>query len=163
MTTAKTVGGAATRQAVIDASYTLFTARGYHATSMRDIAAATGITAGSIYNHFADKEQIVQEVLLAYHPFMKVLPVLEEVEGQTVSLASPWICWGTSPASVHGGSSLGTTRWLSVSSKPTDWHSFSRFCYCAMPRPVRRGCGISPRWPSICCWGSAICSFGRFS
>ncbi|MCB0063756.1 MAG: TetR/AcrR family transcriptional regulator [Caldilineaceae bacterium] len=85
MPTARTAGGEATRQAIIDASYGLFTARGYHATSMRDIAAAAGITAGSIYNHFSDKEQIVKEVLLAYHPFMKVLPVLQQVEGQTVS------------------------------------------------------------------------------
>lgn len=81
----KTTGGEATRRALIDASYDLFTTRGYHATSMRDIAAAAGITAGSIYNHFSDKEHIVKEVILTYHPIMKVMPILEQVEGQTVS------------------------------------------------------------------------------
>src|SRR5690242_24024 len=80
-----TAGGAATRQALIEASYRLFTTGGFHATSMRDIAAEAGITAGSIYNHFRDKEQIVKEVLLVYHPIMRVLPILEQVEGQSVS------------------------------------------------------------------------------
>jgi AcrR family transcriptional regulator len=85
MPATRTAGGEATRQKLIEASYRLFTARGYHATSMRDIASEAGITAGSIYNHFADKEQIVKEVLLAYHPIMRVMPVLEHVEGQSVS------------------------------------------------------------------------------
>lgn len=82
---AKTAGGEITRQKLIEASYRLFTTHGYHATSMRDIAAEAGISAGSIYNHFADKEQIIKEVLLAYHPIMKVIPVLEQTEGQSVS------------------------------------------------------------------------------
>ena len=81
----RTAGGAATRQTLIEASYRLFTSRGFHATSMRDIAAEAGITAGSIYNHFADKEQIVKEVLLVYHPIMNVLPILAQVEGKSVS------------------------------------------------------------------------------
>lgn len=85
MSTSRRAGGETTRQTLIEVSYHLFTSRGYHATSMRDIAAAAGITAGSIYNHFADKEQIIKEVLLAYHPIMKVMPVLEQVEGQSVS------------------------------------------------------------------------------
>jgi AcrR family transcriptional regulator len=85
MSTSKTTGGEATRQTLIEVSYRLFTSRGYHATSMRDIASEAGITAGSIYNHFADKGQIIQAVLLAYHPIMKVMPVLEQVEGQSVS------------------------------------------------------------------------------
>lgn len=53
---------------------------------MRDIAAHAGITAGSIYNHFTDKEQIIQTVVLKYHPFMRVLPHLEEVEGASAEL-----------------------------------------------------------------------------
>lgn len=85
MPVSRTAGGAATRQALIEASYHLFTSHGFHATSMRDIAAEAGITVGSIYNHFADKEQIVKEVLLVYHPIMRVMPILAEVEGQSVA------------------------------------------------------------------------------
>jgi AcrR family transcriptional regulator len=77
----QTSSGESTREAIIEASYQLFTEQGYHGTSMRAIAARAGITAGSIYNHFIDKEQIIQAVILKYHPIMRVLPHLSEVEG----------------------------------------------------------------------------------
>ncbi len=41
----------------------LFKHRGYAATPLRDIAAAAGIKAGSIYYHFESKEAILGEVL----------------------------------------------------------------------------------------------------
>lgn len=81
MRSSQTSSGETTRQAIIEASYQLFTEQGYHGTSMRAIAARAGITAGSIYNHFTDKEQIIQAVILKYHPIMRVLPHLSEVEG----------------------------------------------------------------------------------
>lgn len=77
----QTNSGEMTRQAILEASYRLFTEQGYHGTSMRAIAAQAGITVGSIYNHFADKEQIIQAVILKYHPIIRVLPHLREVEG----------------------------------------------------------------------------------
>jgi AcrR family transcriptional regulator len=76
-------GGETTRGAIIEAAYALFIERGYHGATMRDIAARAGITAGSIYNHFADKEQVVQAVILKYHPIVRVLPRLAQVEGAT--------------------------------------------------------------------------------
>lgn len=78
-----TPGGEATREAIIEAAYQLFIEHGYHGTSMRDIAAGASITAGSIYNHFTDKEQIFKAVILAYHPLVLVVPRLAEVEGQS--------------------------------------------------------------------------------
>lgn len=78
--------GEITREAIIDASFQLFTEKGYHGTSMRDIATRAGITAGSIYNHFTDKEQIIQKVLLKYHPIMRVLPRLAEAEGASAEV-----------------------------------------------------------------------------
>jgi AcrR family transcriptional regulator len=81
MSPIRTPGGEKTRDAIIEASYQLFTERGYHGTSMRDIAAQAGITAGSIYNHFSDKGEIIQAVILRYHPVLRVLPRLSEVEG----------------------------------------------------------------------------------
>lgn len=83
MPPSQTPGGEATREAIIEAAYQLFIQNGYHGTSMRDIAAGAGITAGSIYNHFTDKEQIFKAVILAYHPLVLVVPRLMEVEGQS--------------------------------------------------------------------------------
>jgi AcrR family transcriptional regulator len=83
MNPTQTSGGEATRAAILEASYQLFSEQGYHGTSMRAIAARAGITAGSIYNHFSDKEQIITSVILQYHPVLRVLPHLSEVEGES--------------------------------------------------------------------------------
>ena len=52
-----------TRQSVLDAAAHLFARRGYADTSMSDIAAEAGIKAGSVYYHFASKDELVYEVL----------------------------------------------------------------------------------------------------
>ena len=54
---------AGSRRTVLDGAARLFRSHGYAAVSMRDIAAACGIKAGSLYYHFQSKEQIVAEVL----------------------------------------------------------------------------------------------------
>lgn len=45
--------------AVLDAAARLFAERGYAATSMRDIAGACGMLPGSLYYHFAAKEDLL--------------------------------------------------------------------------------------------------------
>jgi TetR/AcrR family transcriptional regulator, cholesterol catabolism regulator len=52
-----------TRQGVLDAAAHLFASKGYADTSMSDIAAEAGIKAGSVYYHFASKDELVYEVL----------------------------------------------------------------------------------------------------
>ena len=52
-----------TRQAILETAARLFREEGYAATSLRSIAAACGMQAGSLYYHFASKDQIVSEVL----------------------------------------------------------------------------------------------------
>jgi len=47
------------RQDLLDAAAGLICRRGYHATSMRDIARATDMLPGSIYYHFASKEELL--------------------------------------------------------------------------------------------------------
>lgn len=54
---------AESRRLVLDHAARLFREHGYAAVSMRDIASACGIKAGSLYYHFPSKEQIVSEVL----------------------------------------------------------------------------------------------------
>lgn len=52
------------RAVVVEAAIELFTERGYHGTSMRDIAAGAGVTVASIYHHFASKQVILQHLML---------------------------------------------------------------------------------------------------
>lgn len=55
--------GAASRQTILDTAARLFRQEGYAATSLRAIADACGMKAGSLYYHFDSKDQIVSEVL----------------------------------------------------------------------------------------------------
>lgn len=47
---------------VLDAAARLFAEKGYGATSMRDIAGAVGMLPGSLYYHFASKEELLVAV-----------------------------------------------------------------------------------------------------
>jgi len=51
------------RQQILDVAAKLFRARGYTETSLRDIGQQAGMKAGSLYYHFASKEQLAAEVL----------------------------------------------------------------------------------------------------
>lgn len=53
----------ATRERVLLEAARLFRHHGYSATTLREVADAAGIKAGSIYYHFASKEEILGEVL----------------------------------------------------------------------------------------------------
>ncbi len=48
---------------VRDAALTLFASRGYHGTSMKDIAAALELAAPSLYNHVKAKQEILRDVM----------------------------------------------------------------------------------------------------
>src|SRR5260370_35429346 len=50
---------AATRQGIIDAARQLFAANGVEASTTRDIADASGIASGTLFNYFATKEDIL--------------------------------------------------------------------------------------------------------
>jgi AcrR family transcriptional regulator len=54
---------ASTRDEIRRAAAGLFFAKGYEATSMRELAEALAIKSASIYYHFADKEQILYEIV----------------------------------------------------------------------------------------------------
>lgn len=51
-----------TDQRILEAATALFSERGYHGTSMREVAAAVGIKAGSLYNHFPGKEELLFQI-----------------------------------------------------------------------------------------------------
>lgn len=53
-----------TRQFIIEKTAPLFNTKGYAVTSLSDITDATGLTKGSIYGNFANKDQVVIEAFL---------------------------------------------------------------------------------------------------
>jgi AcrR family transcriptional regulator len=59
-----TAAGIARREQILEQAARLFSRRGYHATSMRDIGEATGMLAGSLYAHIASKEELLYEIVM---------------------------------------------------------------------------------------------------
>ena len=55
--------GAQRRQRILDVAADLFAARGYHSTSVAEIAAAAGITKPVLYDHFASKQRLFIELM----------------------------------------------------------------------------------------------------
>lgn len=56
-------GRVSRRDELLDLAATMFAERGLSATTVRDIADGAGILSGSLYHHFASKEQIVDDLL----------------------------------------------------------------------------------------------------
>jgi len=73
------------REAIITAAARLFSARGFEATTIRDIATAAGIIGGSVYYHFASKE----EIFLAVHS-TGVESMSVAVRGAIRGITNPW-------------------------------------------------------------------------
>src|SRR5579863_1643361 len=73
------------RAQLLNAAARLFRERGFHATSMRDIAKAVGMLSGSIYYHFDSKE----EMLLAVYQEGK-RRVAEAVDAAVAAESGSW-------------------------------------------------------------------------
>jgi TetR/AcrR family transcriptional repressor of mexJK operon len=53
------------RRAILDAAATAFLQKGYSGTNMDEIAALAGVSKRTVYQHFADKEALFREIVLA--------------------------------------------------------------------------------------------------
>jgi len=71
------------KQEIYKTASRLFKEKGYSAVTMRDLAAAVGIKAASLYNHISSKEEILYEVIMAIaQNFTKGI---EEIQFQKVT------------------------------------------------------------------------------
>ena len=69
-----------TRDRILDTAEALFAERGFAGTAVRDIASAIGLTAASLYNHFAGKEALYAAVL--ERGLRPLVEVLENLSGR---------------------------------------------------------------------------------
>jgi AcrR family transcriptional regulator len=68
------------REDILRSSLHLFAERGFHGTSMRDIAREANITEGLIYHYFASKRDLFRAIIEEYSflPLLRTLPDLAE-------------------------------------------------------------------------------------
>jgi len=78
----------ARRDEVVAAAVTLFSRKGYHGTTVRDIALESGMLSGSLYAHFESKEDLLYEIVLrAADQFMAAIgPVVGSAVPAAVKL-----------------------------------------------------------------------------
>lgn len=69
------------KESVVEASIRLFAEKGYHGTTVRDIAEESGMLSGSLYAHITSKEDLLFEIVLrAADQFLAaVRPIAAEV------------------------------------------------------------------------------------
>lgn len=62
------------KKKIIKAAYTLFDEKGYHSTSMDDIAAEVGVSKASLYSYFKSKEAILKVTVdqVLTEPFLNI-------------------------------------------------------------------------------------------
>src|SRR5580704_6223669 len=72
---ARIAKAAARRDAILDAALDEFSAKGFAAARLDDVAKRAGVAKGTIYLHFADKESLFQELIRA-----KMVPVVGSLE-----------------------------------------------------------------------------------
>jgi TetR/AcrR family transcriptional repressor of nem operon len=72
-----------TRQFIVETTAPIFNIKGYAGTSVSDLTAATGLTKGSIYGNFADKEAVAMAAF--EHNWKLVLAVLNTEMGKHTS------------------------------------------------------------------------------
>jgi TetR/AcrR family transcriptional regulator, cholesterol catabolism regulator len=85
MATARTPHADSRLPRVLDEAARLFRTKGYEATSVRDIAKAVGILPGSLYSHFANKEDLLAAVYLR-----GVAQVSQAVQAAVERHDDPW-------------------------------------------------------------------------
>lgn len=67
MPRASAADAARTAARILDAAVAKFTADGYAATSVDDIAHAAGVTRGAVYHHYGDKRGMLRAAVAAAH------------------------------------------------------------------------------------------------
>jgi TetR/AcrR family transcriptional regulator, transcriptional repressor for nem operon len=75
---------ARTRQFIIETTAPIFNKKGYEGTSISDITTATGLTKGSVYGNFRDKDELAAEAFDYNHGIIK-----SEIVNRSLGLKDP--------------------------------------------------------------------------
>jgi len=84
------------KELILKTAQELFLTKGYHGTSIRDIARKAAVSLGGIYAHYQNKENIYLELLRAKIPFMHLIDIVKQHKQETApdffkNVAKDWI------------------------------------------------------------------------
>ncbi|MFD2521132.1 TetR/AcrR family transcriptional regulator [Emticicia soli] len=70
-----------TKEEILIKSSDIFRTKGYHNTSMQDLAKSCGLLKGSLYHYFSSKEMLMKDLLLWIHTYLKerVFPIADDL------------------------------------------------------------------------------------
>lgn len=108
-----------TRDLILDAAEALFARQGYHATTIKQVAANVGVQGPALYKHFASKRALFEEVLeRLFAPFTALVSDGESTGGDQRGIlqqhmANPNIARIVAQAALSGGEDLAllVERW----------------------------------------------------
>jgi AcrR family transcriptional regulator len=72
------------RQAILDSAYDLFSERGYHSTTLQDVAVYAGVGVSSLYSYFPSKLHLLYAVFEPWHK-----DAFEQLEKRVLRLKLP--------------------------------------------------------------------------
>jgi AcrR family transcriptional regulator len=61
----------AAKDRIIKAAFKIFTKKGYHQSTMDDIAKEIGVSKGALYQYFKNKKDLLNEIVLSYHEMFR--------------------------------------------------------------------------------------------
>ena len=93
------------RERIVEAAARLFSERGYAGTSVREIAAALGVSNPSLYHHFNSKADLLAAVLA--EPLARVEAAVAEAEGLSGEARTRRLVGGLLDALAVGGGVAG--------------------------------------------------------
>jgi AcrR family transcriptional regulator len=108
---------ASTKEAIRHTACRLFRERGFHATSVRDIAEAVGIQGGSIYSHYEGKDELLWDIVneSAGRFFAAIRPVIDSPLGVLQKLTKAVIAHVEVIAGDLDAAAVYTVEWRHLS------------------------------------------------
>jgi len=81
----------ATKEKILDAAYKLFSEKGYYQTTTNHIARAAGLSIGSLYAYYKDREEILSDLLVRFDSSLN--KALDELSDETQACRSDIHAW----------------------------------------------------------------------
>jgi AcrR family transcriptional regulator len=72
------------KERIVKAAFKVFTEKGYHHSTMDNIAKEMGVSKGALYQYFKNKKEVLNEIVVSYHMmFREVLTASFEAKGNS--------------------------------------------------------------------------------